>query len=56
MLGIEAASRARKITIFYQKVKGQKGFNHAFLPEDIQIEDLTQASCAMPSESARSAR
>ena len=37
----------------YQKVKGQKS-DHAFLPEGIQIEDLTQASCH--SESARSAR
>ena len=27
-----------------QKVKGQKS-DHAFLPEGIQIEDLTQASC-----------
>ena len=29
---------------FNQKVEGQK-VNHAFLPEGIQIEDLTQASC-----------
>ena len=44
MLGIETASRACKITIFNQKVKGQK-VNHVFLPERIQIEDLTQAPC-----------
>ena len=44
MLGIETASRACKITISIKRSKVRK-VNHVFLPEGIQIEDLTQASC-----------
>ena len=43
MLVIETASRACKITILIKRSKVRK-VNHAFLPEGIQIEDLTQAS------------
>ena len=44
MFGIETASRACKITILIKRSKVRK-VNHTFLPEAIQIEDLTQASC-----------
>ena len=44
MFVIETASRACKITIIIKRSKVRK-VNHAFLPEGIQIEDLTQASC-----------
>ena len=44
MFVIETASRACKITILIKRSKVRK-VNHAFLPEGIQIEDLTQASC-----------
>ena len=44
MFVIETASRAWKITILIKRSKVRK-VNHAFLPEGIQIEDLTQASC-----------
>ena len=54
MFGIETASRAGKITIVTKRSKVRKS-DHAFLPEDIQIEDLTQASCHAYSESAHSA-
>ena len=42
MFAIETASRAGKISIFNQKIKGQK-VNHEFLPEGIHYEDLTLA-------------
>ena len=42
--GIETTSRACKITILIKRSK-VRIVNHAFLPEGIQIEDLTQASC-----------
>ena len=44
MLGIETASRACKNLNFIERSKVRK-VNHAFSPEGIQIEDLTQASC-----------
>ena len=44
MFGIETASRAGKITIVTKRSRVRKS-DHAFFPEGIQIEDLTQASC-----------
>ena len=44
MFVIETASRAWKITILIKRSKVRK-VNHAFLPEGVQIENLTQASC-----------
>ena len=41
MFVIETASRACKITILIKRSKVRK-VNHAFLPEGIQIEDLTR--------------
>ena len=42
---IVAASRACKICNFFAKRSKVRKGDHALLPEGIQIEDLTQASC-----------
>ena len=44
MFVIVAASRACKLNFFFKRSKVRKS-DHAFLPEGVQIEDLTQASC-----------
>ena len=43
-LSLKQRAEHAKITILIKRSKVRK-VNHTFLPEGIQIEDLTQASC-----------